>query len=70
MCDLYVGGALIAWFYLARAPGADVALRFEEGIQGLWMGVEEALRHEKMSPWHRPVLAAWQRGQKEVHLDR
>lgn len=60
VCDLYVGGRLIAWFYLADPPGASEAVAVEAGSEAVWLGVEEALAHPKLSRWHREVLGGAQ----------
>lgn len=62
VCDLYVGGRLIAWFYLADPPGASEAVAVEAGSEAVWLGVEEALAHPKLSRWHREVLGGAQPG--------
>ena len=59
--DLYVDGALIAWFYEAAAPARDAPLRFEEGRSGVWLDVHSAIDHPKLSSWHECVLRAWRR---------
>eukprot|EP00667_Euglena_gracilis_P025207 EG_transcript_29484 len=69
VCDLYVGGRLIAWFYLADPPGASEAVAVEAGSEAVWLGVEEALAHPKLSRWHREVLTVWLQGKAEVRLD-
>ncbi|KAJ1616862.1 hypothetical protein T492DRAFT_1104116 [Pavlovales sp. CCMP2436] len=55
--DLYVDGKLIAWFYLAAAPPAGTPLKFEEGVQGVWITLSDA----RLSEWHQAVLQAWAR---------
>lgn len=61
--DLYVDDRLIAYFYLAKAPSADVCLKFEEarGRHGVWLSCKDVPTPE-LSPWHACVLQAWQRG--------
>jgi len=65
--DLYVAGRLLAWFYEAPAPGADVS--FKLGADGKWASVDEALSTEMVTVWHKQVLMAWRKGQKEVRLE-
>ena len=71
--DLYVDGALIAWFYEAAAPEADAELHFEAGRSGVWLQSSwfdatppPAAKLEQVSPWHLCVLRAWRRGERRA----
>jgi 8-oxo-dGTP pyrophosphatase MutT (NUDIX family) len=63
-CDLFVDGKLVAWFYLAAAPPPGTPLRFEPGVEGMW--ITAAGNDKRLSPWHRAVLSAWHRGEQRV----
>lgn len=60
LCDLRVGGRLIARFH-ACAMSDGVRLTTEPGHVALWVP-DAALPGLPLSPWHRAVLAAVQRG--------
>jgi 8-oxo-dGTP pyrophosphatase MutT (NUDIX family) len=62
VCDLFVDGRLVAWFYEGGGPvcPAEAAqLAFEEGRGGAWVQAGDP----RISPWHATVLAAWARGE-------
>ena len=60
--DLYVEGALIAWFYLAAAPSHRSELTFERGRDGVWYRLAELLEKPTLSEWHAVVLRAFRDG--------
>jgi hypothetical protein len=73
--DLYVDGALIAWFFEAEAPARDAVLTFETGRAGVWLdGRQFDAQTEPtaagplgdVSPWHLCVLRAWRRGERRA----
>ena len=59
VCDLYVDGKLIAWFFEAEAPPPETRLQFEPGRKAIWARYDDL----KMSPWHLCVLEARDRGE-------
>ena len=67
--DLYVDGALVAYFYEAEGPGDDVALSFEPGRRGLWMAPDALASDARLSVWHSAVLRAWARGDRRADYD-
>jgi len=60
VCDLYVDGELIAWFYQARGPSSEeeATLQFEEGRRGIWVEPEDP----RFSAWHASTLMAYAAG--------
>lgn len=64
-CDLFVDGQLTAFFYLAAAPPPGTPLRFEAGVEGVFI---ESVTDPRLSPWHSAVLQAWSRGEQRVSV--
>eukprot|EP00035_Acanthoeca_spectabilis_P032393 m.18570 g.18570 ORF g.18570 m.18570 type:complete len:159 (-) comp5334_c0_seq1:320-796(-) len=55
VCDLYVNGKLMAWFFFAHGPRASTTLTYEKGTQGRWIHpIDEPL----ISHWHSEVFQA------------
>ena len=61
MCDLFVDGHNVAWFYEAQGPCAEASAKlvFEPGRGGVWVDAHD----ERISLWHATVLRAWEAGQ-------
>lgn len=56
VCDFYVDGELIAWFYESQGPKEDDEIVFEPGRQGVWVDPND----DRISPWHAAALEARQ----------
>lgn len=52
----------IAWFYRAVAPGPDVRLVTEPGVEAMWVEFEQT-QETRVSLWHRAVIAAERAGE-------
>lgn len=63
--DLHVNGKLVAFFFMAAAPHPATPLRFEPGVQGIWI---TSPTDPRLSPWHSAVLQAWSAGQQHVAI--
>ena len=65
VCDLFVDGQLVAWFYEADGPTADECgrLSFEDGQSGVWV---DPTSDPRISPWHATVLRAWRAGERRA----
>ena len=61
VCDLFVDGHNVAWFYEAQGPCAEESAKlvFEPGRGGVWVDAHD----ERISLWHATVLRAWEAGQ-------
>ncbi len=66
LCELWVGGRLIARFYHSALPDG-VRLTTEPGHAAVWVPTK-ALPGLPVSPWHRAVLAAVDAGAAVVEL--
>ena len=66
--ELWVGGKLIAWFYLAELDVPISQLRALPNHQALLVA-RSALPGHPVSPWHAATLNAWLEGQSIVQLD-
>eukprot|EP00037_Helgoeca_nana_P019000 m.183802 g.183802 ORF g.183802 m.183802 type:complete len:184 (-) comp24672_c0_seq3:1783-2334(-) len=55
VCELYVDGKLIAWFFRAIGPTDATPLKFEPGVVGRWVW---PVKEPNMSGWHLAVLRA------------
>ena len=67
--DLYVGGRLIAFFYLAAAPSSfnEVKFEVERGRSGEWLDPKAGgLDDPRLSGWHKAVLESWLAGQNRA----
>lgn len=58
VCDLYVDGEIMAWFYEAQGPQHDDELEFEPRRRGVWVTPDDP----NISAWHACVLEARQQG--------
>ena len=71
--DLYVGGRLIAFFYVAPAPSSldEVTFEVERGRTGEWLDLRAGgLDDPRLSGWHKAVLEAWVAGQSRAYVPR
>ena len=67
--DLHVGGKLIAWFFVAKAPSRDVSISTEPGRSHIWMKPRDLIDDPNTSPWHAAVLSAWLEGKRRADVD-
>ncbi|KAL1523557.1 hypothetical protein AB1Y20_018493 [Prymnesium parvum] len=66
--DLYVDGALVAFFFTASAPPRAAPLRLEPGRRAVWMDDVRRTHADgvPLSPWHACVLRALQAGDRRA----
>ena len=62
--DLYVDNELIAYFYSSAdaSPSTDFTYESDRGRHGEWMHLDDALKDERTSKWHKSVLEVWKSG--------
>jgi len=65
VCELYVNGKLVAWFYEAVGPLPRQQLFFASGRQGIWVQSSDA----RLSAWHACVIAACKQGLSRADFD-